>query len=51
MGEATLTVGDVIEVASEDDREAAEDGVALGLLQALWQTSTGVGSKLHLTPD
>ena len=51
MGEATVTVGDVIEVASEDDSEAAEGGVALGLLQALWQSSTGVRLELHLTAD
>ena len=48
VGEATITVGDVIEVA-EDNSKATEDGVALGLLQALWQTSTGVRVELHLT--
>ena len=51
MGEATITVGSVIEVASEDDNEATQDGVALGLLQALWQTSTGGKLELHLADD
>ena len=51
VGEATISVGDVIEVASGDISEAAEDGVALGLLQALWQTSTGMSSERHLTAN
>jgi len=48
VGKLQVALGDVVQLFDDDDSvvESADDDVTLGLVQAMWQSSSGVHRKL-----